>query len=259
VGSARLLYRAIPNRLNLFTGVSQAFRAPNLSDLTRFDTARSGEIEIPATNLDPEKFVTFEVGAKWAENNLTAEASVFYTDISDQIVLFPTGTIIDGEPAITRDNIGDGWVSGVEFGLSYEFYPAWTLFGNTTFQQGEMDTFRTAAPIISRDYLSRTMPWMGRVGLRWEGDTTPVWAEIMGVFAADADKLSTRDQADTQRIPTGGTPGFALLDLRAGWAINDHLQLIAAIDNITDENYRVHGSGQNSPGRSFILSATASF
>ncbi len=27
-----------------------------------------------------------------------------------------------------------------------------------------------------------------------------------------------------------------------------------ALENLLDENYRVHGSGQNEPGRNFILS-----
>ncbi len=259
VGSARLLYRAIPNRLNLFSGVSQAFRAPNLSDLTRFNTARSGETEIPATGLDPEKFVTMEIGAKWIAESLSTEVAGFYTDISDQIVRFPTGGFIDGEPAVSRDNIGEGWVSGVEFSLSYRLNREWIFFGTTTFQQGEMDAFRTSAPIISRDYLSRTMPWMGQVGLRWTGGKLPVWGEIAGVFAGDADKLSTRDIRDSQRIPPGGTPGWSVIDIRLGWAVNDHLQLVASLDNVSNEDYRLHGSGQNSPGRNLILSATASF
>ncbi len=37
----------------LYAGVAQAFRAPNLSDLTRLDTARSGELETPSPGLDP--------------------------------------------------------------------------------------------------------------------------------------------------------------------------------------------------------------
>jgi hemoglobin/transferrin/lactoferrin receptor protein len=103
------------------------------------------------------------------------------------------------------------------------------------------------------------MPWVGQTGIRWEGETSPFWVELMGIFAADADKLSTRDMSDTQRIPPGGTPGYAVMDLRAGWTLNDHLSLIVAVDNVTNEDYRIHGSGQNSPGRSVILSANASF
>ena len=47
VGSVRVVWSAL-DELRLFGGVSQAFRAPNLSDLTRFDSARSNEIEIPS-------------------------------------------------------------------------------------------------------------------------------------------------------------------------------------------------------------------
>jgi hemoglobin/transferrin/lactoferrin receptor protein len=41
-GTARLLFRADEaGKLKFFTGASQSFRAPNLSDLSRLDTARS--------------------------------------------------------------------------------------------------------------------------------------------------------------------------------------------------------------------------
>jgi hemoglobin/transferrin/lactoferrin receptor protein len=71
--------------------------------------------------------------------------------------------------------------------------------------------------------------------------------------------MSSRDRRDTERIPPMGTPGYELLDLRAGWNINKHLSLSGAIENITDRNYRIHGSGTNSPGRNFIAALEAKF
>src|SRR3989339_985596 len=49
-GNLRLSY--LPTeKWNIFGGVSQGFRAPNLSDLTRLDIALSNEIETPSPNL----------------------------------------------------------------------------------------------------------------------------------------------------------------------------------------------------------------
>ena len=65
VGSLRLLLPLTPDRRHvLFGGVSQGFRAPNLSDLTRLDMARSKEIETPSPDLDPENYVAYEIGLK---------------------------------------------------------------------------------------------------------------------------------------------------------------------------------------------------
>ena len=53
VGSARFVYRLVQDSVNLFGGVSQGFRAPNLSDLTRFSSARTNEFEIPSPGWSP--------------------------------------------------------------------------------------------------------------------------------------------------------------------------------------------------------------
>ena len=39
-----------------------------------------------------------------------------------------------------------------------------------------------------------------------------------------------------------------------GYEWTENSMLALAVENITDEDYRVHGSGVNGPGRNFILS-----
>jgi hemoglobin/transferrin/lactoferrin receptor protein len=258
VGSARFVYQLAPEAWNLFGGVSQGFRAPNLSDLTRFDNARTNEFEIPSPDLDSEDYLTFELGARHEGGAVTSEATVFYTLIDDMIVRFPTGnTNALGEFEITRDNVGDGWAYGIELGAAWRFRPEWSLFGDAAFLEGKADTFPTSAPVIDDEWLDRLMPLTVRAGLRWEREAT--WAEALTIVAADADRLSTRDEADTQRIPPDGTPGYAVLHLGAGHEVNDHVRLRAGVDNVFDEDYRIHGSGSNMPGRNLIVGATLSF
>ncbi len=78
-------------------------------------------------------------------------------------------------------------------------------------------------------------------------------------IADSQDDLSTRDMADTSRIPPGGTPSYTVFSLRSGWQIRDDIHLTASLENITDEDYRIHGSGQNEPGRSFNVGVRVSF
>jgi len=260
VGSARAIYAVVPERLNVFGGVSQGFRAPNLSDLSRFDTARTDEFEIPAPGLDPEYYLSYEVGVKAKGERYNAEVSYFYTDISDQIIRFPTGdTNLAGDFEITKDNAGEGHMQGIEAGAAYRILPEVTLFGNITYLDGEVTTFPTSTSGLVSEYYDRLMPLTGQVGLRYDAANLPVWIETAVMMADDADRLSTRDKGDTSRIPPGGTPGYAVWMIRGGWRVNDHVTLHAAIDNVLDEDYRVHGSGQNMPGRNFILGAEIKF
>jgi hemoglobin/transferrin/lactoferrin receptor protein len=259
VGETRIRWQAIPDQLHWHAGISQGFRAPNLSDLTRFDISRSGEVETAAFNLDQEKFLGFESGLKYMQSAVTAELSGFYTLIEDQIVRFPTGALIGGLPEVTKGNVGDGYVQGVELGLAWQPIDQWTLFGNLAWIEGQVDNFPTAAPVVRREYLDRLMPLTALVGLRWDSPTKRWWSEAVAMLADRADKLSSRDAADAQRIPPGGTPGYAVLNLRGGWKLSNSFTASAAIENALDADYRIHGSGQNMTGRNFILEMTVRF
>lgn len=254
VGSARVLARLDgEDHWTAFGGISQGFRAPNLSDLSRLDTARTNEIETPSPDLDPEKYLQYEIGLKSQYDRFSGQASFFVTDIRNMIVRTPTGAVIGGDNEVTKQNAGDGWMHGVELEGSWRFHPAWTVFGGFTYVDGEVDTFPTAGQTKRREPIDRLMPPTGTLGLRWDSPGRTFWVEAVGTFAAKADNLSTRDQADTQRIPPGGTPGYRVLTLRGGWNVNRNLSVFAALENVTNEDYRIHGSGVNEPGANLIV------
>jgi hemoglobin/transferrin/lactoferrin receptor protein len=73
-------------------------------------------------------------------------------------------------------------------------------------------------------------------------------------IAGSQDKLSTRDQADTDRIPPGGTPGYETLTIRGGWQFSERLKMSVSLDNLLNEDYRTHGSGLNEAGRNLVIS-----
>ncbi len=85
---------------------------------------------------------------------------------------------------------------------------------------------------------------------------------IAMVTAADEQShldLSAKAGGDSQRQPINGTPGYAILTLRGGIPVNDNLRLTAAIENVTNKDYRIHGSGQNEPGTNVILGIDIGF
>lgn len=238
--------------LSLFGGLSQGFRAPNLSDLTRYDSARSNEIETPVTDLDAERFLSTELGVKFISGNASGQVSVFHTNIDDMIIRTPTGATIDGANEVTKRNSGEGFARGIEGQLSYAIDERWRVFGNATWLDGEIDTYPTSSPVAVREPLSRLMPVTVSAGVRHTLAGEGRWVELHLSHAARADRLSSRDRSDTDRIPAGGTPGYTIVSLRSGWRISDSLDVAVALENLLDEDYRVHGSGVNEPGRNLV-------
>jgi hemoglobin/transferrin/lactoferrin receptor protein len=249
VGSLRATWNV--NRLwRVYGGASQAFRAPTLSDLTAFET--TSVVELPTPDLDAERFLQFELGAKTEQRRVSGNASVYYTILDDTIVRSPTGALIGGVPEVRKDSIGDGWIFGVELEAAVRIARSWTTFGVFSWMDGEVDQF-TAAQEPIRGPVSRLQPATGLLGLRFEPPQGRFWAQAEALFVADADDLSEKDKTDTQRIPPGGTPGYAILNLRGGVRLGRDVNLAVSLENLFDRDYRIHGSGVNEPGLNLVL------
>ena len=92
----------------------------------------------------------------------------------------------------------------------------------------------------------------------WNAFGNFAWSEGVATIAAKQGRLSLSDRTDTQRIPPGGTPGYAYGSVRVGWRPCKNLDLFAACENFTDENNRIHGSGINEPGKNFVFGTKVS-
>jgi hemoglobin/transferrin/lactoferrin receptor protein len=260
VGSARVVVDLDgEEKWKLYGGVAQGFRAPNLSDLTRLDIARSGELETAAPGLNPEEYVNFEIGARTQQEQFSASLTYFRTNIDDMIVRRPTGRTVNGATEVTKANAGAGFVQGVELAGNYRIDDNWSLFGFLMWTEGEVDQYPTSEPEVVREPLSRVVPWIGHGGVRYDSDSEKWWVELAGTAASKADKLNTGDRADTQRIPPGGTPGYTFLTLRGGCKVSDNVTVTASLDNLLDEDWRSHGSGSNEPGFGGTLGVTVTF
>jgi hemoglobin/transferrin/lactoferrin receptor protein len=260
VGSLRALHPLTEDRKHVvFAGVAQGFRAPNLSDLTRLDIARSTELETPVSDLDPERYVSYEVGLKSRAGRFTTQLGYYYTTIDDMIVRAPTGRKLNGLDEVTKKNSGRGFVQGVELTESINLGGGFSTWVTAAWMDGQVDAYPKSTTKEERDYISRLMPPTAEVGLRWRENSGRYWIELVSDMAARADKLSADDERDTQRIPPGGTPGYAVFHARVGTALVKNLDVVLSLENIFNEDYRIHGSGVNEPGRNLVLTAAYTF
>jgi hemoglobin/transferrin/lactoferrin receptor protein len=243
------------DRFQLFGGISQAFRSPNLSDLSRSDIALSGQTEVPSPGLSPEKYLTYEIGIKAQMETITASMAYFYTQIDNLIVRRPTGV----GTQVAKTNGGDGYMQGIEFSTNWQINPNWSVFGHIAWVEGEADQFIGLTTATRREPLGKISPLVGYGGVRWQTTSKKVWTELVCLTYGEAARMNTSDQQDVQRVPPNGTPSFWLLTLRGGWQVNDHLILNAGVENMLNQNYRYHGSGSNEPGLGVNLGATVKF
>ena len=93
--------------------------------------------------------------------------------------------------------------------------------------------------------LSRVPPTQGILGLRWRDEVLRSYFSIYTWMVRRQDRLEQVRDITDERIPAGGTPGYATLNLRAGHSFglcNQH-RVSLSLENIADKAYLVHGSG----------------
>jgi hemoglobin/transferrin/lactoferrin receptor protein len=237
----------------VFGGISQAFRAPNLDDLSGNLASRSGGDSLGSVDVNPEEFLTYELGLRHDTPTTLLTASVFYTDVNDLITGVPVAA---GSSNQVTTNAADAYVYGVEVEGAWQFHPQWRLSGYAAWQDGRTEVPEYLGGPMRDKPLNRQLPLSGSLALRWDSLDARFWMEARLLAAAREDRITATDQAaDSQRIPTHGTPGYLVTSLRAGWRLNEHVDLMFGIENLTDEDYRNHGSGQNEPGLGGIVSA----
>jgi outer membrane receptor protein involved in Fe transport len=259
-GSVAAVYDLVAGAA-LVASVSQGFRAPNLDDTVVLRAVpEQGGVDTPNPDLDAERVTNYEGGLKLRLPVGAGSLFYFYSDFSDlierRLIGFDDANdngIKDPDEAniFQRQNVGKAVVQGVEGEfLAPVWWPELTVRGNFSWTYGENTT--------ADEPFSRVPPAMGLAGLRYDDPRRPFWIEFFSRVAGTQSRLSARDQGD-RRIPPGGTPGWHTVNLRGGWAPFDPIELRLAIENMADEQYRVHGSGIDSPGINVIGSMTCRF
>jgi len=237
-----------PKRAMLFAGVSQGFRAPNLSDATRDDDFGGGT-EKPTADLEAEHFISYETGIRFTSPRLSLNLALYHIAMRNRI-----GRL--DKPTPTKRNLDQGYINGIEAHAVYALTPQWQVFTNLSWQHGSEQTYYdrdVTRPGATRP-VTRLMPLNGQAGLRWQHpDNQRYWMEFVIAAAAAQTRLADAEVVDN-RIPDGGTPGYVVAHWRAGCRLGRHSDLSLAIENLADKAYRIHGSGLNEPGRNLVVS-----
>ena len=241
----------VHQNVNLFANIARGFRAPNVDDLA-VDGAWDSGRDVPNPNIDPEHVIQYEVGIKLDQGNLSFGLALFENRFDDLIqrAFLDAGT--DGEAGTGDDlfqfeNVAEAVIRGGQFSGQWLFASTdrgfFRLTGQASYIWGK--SLEDDSPI------RRIPPPLGRLGIRWDHMQSKTWLEAFVRGALEQDRLSGGDIRD-ERIPEGGTPGWATVNLRGGVRFSKHVSLNVGLENITDTRYRFHGSGIDAPGFNIV-------
>jgi len=252
-GTVSGIFRVVP-QLNVVSGFSAASRPPSLRDVSSFSDFGSS-ITVPSPNASAEKILATEVGLMYNASRASGSAFYYNNRVRDVLRRGPglfnglpfldtnhDGTQEPDEPNIVqRLNLGRQRINGFELEGSYTLHPHVAVYGNVSHTLGDDVTVGTVP-------LSSVPPLFGMMGVRFTGETRRrPWGELVFQFAGKQDRLSPSD-VDSSRIGPTGTPAFHVLNLRGGLTLSNRVDLTGALQNVTDEAYKYHGSGIFRPG-----------
>lgn len=263
VGNAGLEARFV-DWFHLLLNVDHSFRAPNLDDMTSRQQTGSGfQFENP--DLNPETADTFEAGLRF-DGPVTAELWAFWTLLRGAVVKelkkdedCPDGTINclnswSKLQLVNADGLSE--VRGLEGAILAELPSGFWARATASWTFGEgpgpsSPGEESTDPPPQRVPLSRIPPLNGTMELQWR-HLSGFSAGASMRWATRQDRLAPADRYDG-RIPTGGTPGFAVFDVRLAYRDQDSFLFSLVFENVFDAAYRYHGSSLNGPGWGVIL------
>ncbi len=260
--------------LSLLSNVDQGFRAPNLDDLTSRQQTGPG-FQFENSELIPERSLTYESGFKIRNKHIEASAFVYQTNIHNYIARSPrtiddcpegdSGGCESSASLFQLVNLGGAArIRGFDGAVRIFFGHGISVNTSIAYAHGagQNPVARPANADLVSNYarrvpLSRIPPLNGTAELTWRAHRG-VWLGGGMRWATAQDRLAPADVADV-RIPAGGTPGFAVFDLRAGYRWDPFLLLGVVFENVGDSPYRYHGSSVNGAARSIRVSAEVGF
>lgn len=252
--------------LSVFFNFDRSYRAPNLNDLTARQQTGPG-FQFENAGLRPEIGNTFELGARGRLSWLQTDVWLFETVLRDA-VLKVTRSSADC-PLSTPQCLGS-WsrfqlqnapsasqLRGAEVAARLRLPWRVALRATASYvwsegpRVGDLGYGVTGVVVGERVPLSRTPPLNGTAELQW---THPrgFGAGAALQWAALQDRLALADYSDG-RIPLYGTPGFAIVHLRASYRLDTRVSVAVALENVFDSPYRFHGSSVNGAGRGLML------
>jgi iron complex outermembrane receptor protein len=236
---------------SVYASVGQSFRAPAILELACADETAACPLPFALGDdppLDPVVATTFELGGQVVRGPAIVSASVYRTNVRDDI------SFIQSETAVFEgffDNIGDTRREGVELGIQVLPTDRFSLYANYAFTRA---TFRDEAEIFSirADDAFLGSPLAGENDVT-EGDRLPLIPDhqvkfgglltlpVGFQFGLDARYIGEQWFRGDEANETEPLGGYFVANLRAGFS-RANWELSAVVQNVFDSHEPIFGT-----------------
>lgn len=204
---------------------------------------RAGEqltsLTLTNKSFAPEKFINYEIGAKWDVNpKLSVNAAVYQLERQNVQIADPSNTalsiLVDGQTT-----------KGLELGITGNITDQWSAFGGYAYQDGEITKQQGAGTtaILKGAELGQTPRHTASLWNRYDFNDT--WAAAIGVVSR-SDMYAASPTASQSTI----LAGYTRLDAAVFAKINKQARVQANLENLTNKGYALfaHNNNNITPG-----------
>jgi hemoglobin/transferrin/lactoferrin receptor protein len=263
-GNLGLIYRPT-KEWKLSVLASSGFRAPNVDDLSKVFESVPGSVIVPNPNLKPEYTYNLDLSASRMWNDkISISATGFYTWYQNAITTKTSSfngqdsLIYSGQlsQVISSVNASEAYLYGANFSLSAQITTGLRFTHTTNFTFGRITTGKEEIPL---DHIA---PTFGKTSVMYQKEKLKT--EFFVLYNAakktkDYNPYGEDNQAFSADPINGYMPAWLTLNARLGYQIGKSIQLMGAVENIADINYRVFASNISASGRSFSLTLRGMF
>ncbi len=264
-GSLGFVYK--PSSLwNFRANMSTAFRAPNVDDMVKVFDSEPGAVVVPNPDLAPEYALSWDLGvAHMLGKKLKVDLSGYFTRLDnaltrrDYTLNGAAEIIYDGELSRVQaiQNAAQAQVYGIHTGIELKLPSGFELTSDVNWQKGteEMDDGSISAARHAAPWFGATRLWFRAQNLVVQGYT-----QYSGGFSHNELPVEEQSKTEIYALDAQGNtyvPSWQTFNIKAQYSLDEHIDLIAGIENITDQRYRTYSSGISAAGRNLILALRA--
>ena len=199
------------------------------------------------SSFDPEKFINYEIGAKWDINsNLSFTAAVYKLERENVAITDPANALstilVDGQET-----------KGIELSISGNITDKWSIMGGYAYQDGQITKQQGAGAtaILAGAELAQTPDHTFSLWNRYNINDT--WGVALGMITR-SEMYAAVPQATTSTI----LPGYTRFDAAIYGKFSEKLRLQVNLENLTNKEYALYAHTNNNitPGSPITGRAT---
>lgn len=203
----------LSDRWNAYARLASAYRAPQVNERYRIQAGQS------VNQFDEKQAISFEVGARYLGESLSANASAYRMEKNDQLL-----------KASNNATVGDGKTEhqGVELQLAYQLSGQWSVTAAAAWAEHEIEKASLLnGTDVSGNVMDTAPKWMGSAQLQFTPSSD--WLFELEMVYMDEHYIDVENE--------NSYDGHTVWNSTATWQVTDALNARVKVQNLTDERY----------------------